>query len=382
MIAKEYEYALKDKLNPAQYLLLILLVGCLQKLQDMRLERIAEALPIPILMESRRKKIQRFLSLAILTIEGIWFPCVKEFLKKSEKYSKDGCIYLAIDRTNWGTINILTVSLIYDKRAVLLFWEFLEVKGNSSLRVQKRVLEKAISLFEKGKIVILGDREFCSVTLGNWRGNKGMYFCLRQKKTTNVSEDEQFYREMRTLGLAPGTSLFLKQIKITKNPGFGEFNLACKWKKNYRCFATKEPWFILTNLGSLEEAIKSYQKRFCIEEMFRDLKSGGYNLEGTKINKERLSKLLIIVAIAHTSGIIQGEIIKKKGVQKYIARPESRRTSKRRHSSFYVGQHLHLWEDLHQIYKKTIEELIQISRHRLKNYVAGKRAIELALSVF
>jgi hypothetical protein len=34
----------------------------------------------------------------------------------------------------------------------------------------------------------------------------------------------------------------------------------------------------LTNLGSLEEAIKSYQKRFGIEEMFRDLKSGGYNL--------------------------------------------------------------------------------------------------------
>ena len=53
MIAKEYEYALKDKLNPAQYLLLILLVGCLQKLQDMRLERIAEALPIPILKIGR-----------------------------------------------------------------------------------------------------------------------------------------------------------------------------------------------------------------------------------------------------------------------------------------------------------------------------------------
>ena len=76
MIAKEYEASLKRTLNQAQYLLLILLVGCLQKLQDMRLERIAEALPIPILMESRRKKIQRLLSLATLNIEQIWFPCV------------------------------------------------------------------------------------------------------------------------------------------------------------------------------------------------------------------------------------------------------------------------------------------------------------------
>jgi hypothetical protein len=29
--------------------------------------------------------------------------------------------------------------------------------------------------------------------------------------------------------------------------GFGGFNLACKWKKTYGGFKTKEPWFILTN---------------------------------------------------------------------------------------------------------------------------------------
>ena len=46
----------------------------------------------------------------------------------------------AIDRTNWGVINILTVSLIYDKRAVLIYWEFLDKKGNSNLATQKRVL--------------------------------------------------------------------------------------------------------------------------------------------------------------------------------------------------------------------------------------------------
>ena len=100
MIAKEYESSLKGKLNQAQYLLLILLVGCLQKLQDMRLERMAEALPIPILMESRRKKIQRFLDIEILSIEKIWFPCVKEFSIKAQKCLQNSCVYLAIDRTN------------------------------------------------------------------------------------------------------------------------------------------------------------------------------------------------------------------------------------------------------------------------------------------
>ena len=350
--------------------------------RSMRLERLAEALPLTILMESRRKKIQRFLNLEILSIEKIWFPCVKEFVKETDKYRKGGCIYLAIDRTNWGGINILTVSLIYDKRAVLIYWEFLGSKGSSNLTVQKRVIEKAISLFSEYKIVILGDREFCSVTLGKWLGEKGLYFCLRQKKTTNVSEDEDLYQEMKNLGLSPGTSLFLKAVNVTKMKGFGGFNLACKWKKTYKGFKTKEAWFILTNLGSLEEAIKSYQKRFGIEELFRDLKSGGYNLEGTNLGVERLSKLLIVTAIAHTSAILQGQELKKKGIQKYIVRPESKRTSKRRHSSFYVGQHLHLWGGLQQMYKKIIEQLMQFSRHRLKDYIRGRRAIELALSTF
>ncbi|MCA2507244.1 MAG: hypothetical protein IM550_23380 [Microcystis sp. M54BS1] len=35
----------------------------------------------------------------------------------------------------------------------------------------------------------------------------------------------------------------------------------------------------MTNFGDLETAIIAYQKRFNIEEMFRDFKSGGYSLE-------------------------------------------------------------------------------------------------------
>ena len=160
MIAKEYESVLKEQLNMAQFLLLNLLVGCLQYLGDMGLERLEEALPLTILMENRRKKIQRFLNLKILSTEKIWFPCVKKFLKKIDKYIKRCCVYIAIDRTNWGLINILTVSLIYDKRAVLVYWEFLGSKGNSNLIVQKRVIEKVISLFSEYKKVILGDENF------------------------------------------------------------------------------------------------------------------------------------------------------------------------------------------------------------------------------
>jgi hypothetical protein len=70
-------------------------------------------------------------------------------------------------------------------------------------------------------------------------------------------------------------------VKVTKLKGFGYFNLACKWKRKLKGIAPKEGWFILTDLPELGAAITAYKQRFDIEEMFRDFKTGGYNLEDT-----------------------------------------------------------------------------------------------------
>ena len=56
MIPTAYQTALKRQLDASQYLMLSLLVTLLQTLRDVRLETLAEALPLPILFESRRKK--------------------------------------------------------------------------------------------------------------------------------------------------------------------------------------------------------------------------------------------------------------------------------------------------------------------------------------
>ncbi|MBO1047688.1 MAG: IS4 family transposase [Dolichospermum sp. DEX182a] len=382
MISELYQKVLENELGRARYLLLLMMVGTLQIVKQAKLEILAEALPIPILFESRRKKLKRFLKLEVLNIEKIWFLCLKEMLKQEERFTIKGLVYIAIDRTSWGAINILMVSIVYDKRAIPIYWEILKKKGSSNLKEQQQVLEKVFELLSDYKIVVLGDREFCSVSLGKWLEEKGVYFCLRQKQSTNVKAKEGVYQEMRELGLSPGTKLFLNDVNITKDKGFGGFNLACKWKKTYRGFKTKEPWYILTNFGDLETAIIAYQKRFDIEEMFRDLKSGGYNLEGSQLAPQHLSKLIIVIAIAYTSATVQGKKIKDMGIQKYITRPEKRYKGQRRHSSFYVGQHLYYWLHLHQMFQKSIEELMQISSYRLKDYIKGQRAMELALSTF
>ena len=72
MIAKEYQNLIRNELGHATYLFLTLLVASLQVLKQVKLERLAEALPLPILFESRRKKLQRFLKLEVLNIETLW----------------------------------------------------------------------------------------------------------------------------------------------------------------------------------------------------------------------------------------------------------------------------------------------------------------------
>ena len=71
-----------------------------------------------------------------------------------------------------------------------------------------------------------------------------------------------------------------------------------KWKRKYRGVDTEEAWFIITNLTSLDETIDAYKKRFCIEEMFRDFKKGGYDLERTKLTGHRLTSLIILITLA------------------------------------------------------------------------------------
>ncbi|UJB69135.1 hypothetical protein HRE53_22485 [Acaryochloris sp. 'Moss Beach'] len=129
---------------------------------------------------------------------------------------------------------------------------------------------------------------------------------------------QQFTQQLQQFGLTPGQKLFLNDVHVTQAKGFGTFNVAAKWKRRYQGFAPDEAWFILTNFCDLNSAIVSYQKRFSIEEMFRDFKQGGYCLEGSQAMQERLVAIVIVIAIAYTSAALQGQNLKQKGLQRGV----------------------------------------------------------------
>lgn len=144
----------------------------------------------------------------------------------------------------------------------------------------------------------------------------------------------------------------------------------------------KEAWYILTSLTDRDAAIAAYKKRFNIEEMFRDFKGGGYNLEGTQVRGKRLESLILIVCFAYFQATLMGQKIKKKGVGKYLGRiKETKRTTKR-HSSFYLGLYCCNWVPLINKCWETVEKLMKLNPGKLPNYLRGIRAMELILSAF
>ena len=93
-----HQSQIEKYLTKSQYLTLQLLIWLLQVHKDVKIERLASYLPMPILYESRRKKIQRFLVLSSLSLSLFWFPIIKFIVEKEFKLEK--CLILVLDRTS------------------------------------------------------------------------------------------------------------------------------------------------------------------------------------------------------------------------------------------------------------------------------------------
>lgn len=380
MLPKFYLNCLKSQLNASQLLTLEMLVWLLQFHKQVRIERLAACFPIPILYESRRRHIQRFLTLPQLSIPLLWFPLIKRIILTQIQPRTQ--VIVALDRTQWKENNLFVVSVIWNKRAWPIYWQFLEHRGSSNLAKQKALLRPVLRLLKGYKIVVIGDREFRSIELAYWLKQKKVYFALRQKQGSYIKLKGQKYQKLSELGLAPGMKLFLTGVKFTKKKGFGQFFLAACWKRKYRGKSQDEGWYILTNLNSLDAALKVYKARSGIEAMFKDCKSGGYNLEGSNASVERLTNLVLLIAIAYTCAGLQGQAIKSSGQQKYIGRLKELKRLQQRHSNFWIGLYGQMWIAALESCSDWVRNLMIIRPNKRTFFQKGLRAMTVIQVAF
>jgi hypothetical protein len=142
-------------------------------------------------------------------------------------------LYIAIDRTNWGWINLLMISLIWERRAIPIYFELLSKKGVLIMKNKSQSATKFCICLRIIKLSCWGQRILlCKVSI--LVSSKGVYFCLRLKKNEYIQLSDEIWVQLEALGLTPGISLYLEGVKVTKQKGFERFNLAAKWKKKYQ----------------------------------------------------------------------------------------------------------------------------------------------------
>jgi hypothetical protein len=291
-------------------------------------------------------------------VKLLWFPLVKHLIKqefnetgknrerrrKLKKLKQKGRLLLVIDRTDWRGRNLFVASVICGKRALPLYWVLLDKKGSSALGEQIKLLKPVLRLLKPYPVVVMGDREFQGVQLAKWLDERAIAFILRQKKTTNTRlTDTENYQALADFNTRPGTSEFFRGITHTSSHRLGLFNLAIYWKRRCRGQGEKEPWYLLTNLDSLELTVQLYRSRFGIEAMFKDCKTGGYNIEKTKVSEARFLALILLIAIAYSLNTALGQSLAPSGHRSYICRLKEENRTSERHSDFWIGTYGIFW---------------------------------------
>jgi hypothetical protein len=194
-----------------------------------------------------------------------------------------------------------------------------------------------------------------------------------------IEEEGENFKRLSDLGLMPGTSFYFKDVQVTKQKGFGLFDIAGYCQRRYRGHGEDEGWYLLTNLGSLKEAVATFKCRSGREAMFKDCQTVGYNLEKSHASTERLKTLILLIAFAYTCATLQGKEIQKLGIQKYVGLLKEPKRTIRRHSSFWMGLYGHAWVIGIEGCEKMIEELMAIRRNKLPFFQRGLRAMSLMI---
>ncbi len=374
MLPQFYLDYLKTYLPDSELLTLQILVWLLQVHRQVRIERLASSFPYPIKCETRRKKIQRFLVLPRLSLPLLWFPLIKKII--NSQFKTGDRLIITIDRTQWKANNILMVSVIWKKRALPRYWLLLSKKGSSNFYEQVAVIRPVLRLMKEYHLVVIGDREYRSTAFALWLTKKKIHFVFRLNKNTKIKLRYQQYQSLDSLCINPGTRVLYSKVLVTQENKIDRFNVVVYWNRKYDNKQLPAPWYLLTNLENKQEVIKIFASRGGIEAMFRDCKSGGYNLEESQANTQRLTNLILLIAFAYTASCIAGLKIRNTGITKYINRLKLEGKNRPRHSYFWTGLYGTTWILSMDICWEWVEKLMRAAINKLPFYLRGLKAMK------
>ena len=218
--------------------------------------------------------------------------------------------------------------------------------------------------------MLLGDREFCSKHLATWLLEIGWGYCLRLKKTTYVRLENDELSTLNQLASHPGISIFLQGVNISTTRHKLPFNLAVHYPKEHHGLPVEEGWFILTSFPDLNTAVQTYATRFQLEEMFRDFKLYGFNLELTQLNGSRFDAWFLLLTLVYSVLAFTG-IFTTETDQKYLVRTDNTKRRTARNLIITIGKATLFYKFNWGFLAPLISQYIRINHHKIDCYVRG-----------
>jgi hypothetical protein len=81
----------------------------------------------------------------------------------------------------------------------------------------------------------------------------------------------------------------------------------------------EEPWYLISSAEPSLDRVWSYAQSFCCEQLFRDQKSGVFQLADSGLrDPQRIDRLLLVVAIAVLAGSLQGYALSLAGLRRQV----------------------------------------------------------------
>jgi hypothetical protein len=229
-------------------------------------------------------------------------------------------LHLALDTTMlWNRCCVVVLSVVCHGRAIPLLWRTLEHPSASvSASVSIALLEKADRLLAAfGAITLLADRAFPSEELLGWFDGKARWsYVMRLRSDTWIhGTAAPMGCEVRRLRLPRGHCRGFRDVQLWAD-GSQQANLLLAHPSG---IAIDEPWYLVSNADPTLDLVWSYAKRFCCEQLFRDQKSGLFQLESSGLRDPgRIDRLLLVVAIAVLVSSLQGYAVGLDGLRHQV----------------------------------------------------------------
>jgi hypothetical protein len=286
-----------------------IIVGILQS-QSCNLSQIANYLPLETKAESRVTLIRRWLRNPQVKVWQFYKEVLAHVL--SGWSDVEACLILdgvMIFGDRW---QIFRVSLRHGCRAIPIAWTIVE--GNGLVKVAKltSMLEKAQRFLNRyvKRVTLLADAGFRDCDWAQLCQDLGWNYAIRIACNTYITLPDGTSDRLDNL-VPVNRNRYFQNVLLTRETKL-QTNVSVTWTTDEKGKPDMVP--IITDQIACRARLREYGFRMSIEQSFRDDKSGGFDLEHTRLqHAQRIDHLLLAMAIATLWCHELGEFVLQQG---------------------------------------------------------------------